>query len=81
MSDQEDLKVDRVVHKARSVLATRFGLEFLAKQYELAAKAEEEENDADYARHVAQELRSKSGSKLSGMTSALTSKRQFAIAA
>lgn len=81
MSDHEDIKIDRVVHRARTVLATRFGLDFLARQYELAAKSEVEDEDSAYARHVAEELRAKFSSKLSRGPDAVRFGRTFAIAA
>lgn len=70
MSDPKDAKVDRVVHEARAVLSTRFGLEFLARQYELAAAeeeaaAQEVTQDNEFSRSVADELRRADSKKYS----------------
>ena len=78
MPDTKDAKVNRVVHEARAVLATRFGLDFLAKQYELAAAAEEEAGDDPLARNIADELRRPEKSKLSIFNFKRGSKRLFA---
>ena len=79
MSDTKDPKVSRVVHEARAVLATRFGLEFLAKQYELAAAAEEAEKAEGeaLARDIADELRRPKKKKFSILSFKRGGKRFF----
>ena len=76
MPDTKDPKVVRVVHEARAVLATRFGLEFLAKQYELAAA--EEEAGEPIARDIADALRRPEKRKFSLLSLKRGSKRFFA---